>query len=112
MSHSVRPVAWVMAAVVALYAVSGASVRGQGRGVELTGEMVKNSISRGTSFLATLQNGNGSFGTAGLGRGNYPVGPSALCTLALLNSGVSPQDPVIEKALELSADLPRSGRDV
>jgi len=99
MSHGVRPVAWVMAAVVALCGVSGASVRGQGRGVELTGEMVKNSISRGTSFLATLQNGNGSFGTAGLGRGNYPVGPSALCTLALLNSGVSPQDPVIEKAL-------------
>ena len=61
--------------------------------------MVKNSISRGTSFLATMQNGNGSFGTAGLGRGTYPVGPSALCTLALLNSGVSPQDPVIAKAL-------------
>ena len=98
MSDGVRRAAWIVAAVVCC-GFAAASARGQGREIELSAEMVKNSIARGTSFLATMQNSNGSFGTAGLGRGTYPVGPSALCTLALLNSGVSPQDPVIVRAL-------------
>jgi hypothetical protein len=100
MPHGVRPLAWVMAVAIACCGWGGAAARGQGRGVELTGEMVRNSISRGTSYLASIQNNNGSFGTTALGRGTYPVGPSALCTLALLNSGVSPQDPTIERALK------------
>jgi Domain of unknown function (DUF4159) len=98
MSHGVRPVAWVMAAV-AFCGIGAGIARGQVRGLELTGEMVKNSISRGNSFLATMQNGNGSFGAAGTVRGAFSVGPSALCTLAMLNAGVSPADPVIERAL-------------
>ena len=86
MSHGIRPVAWVIAAV-AFCGISSASVWGQGPGFELTGEMVKNSISRGASFLATMQNSNGSFGVGGPIRGPFSVGPSALCTLSLLNVG-------------------------
>ncbi|HEV8003800.1 MAG TPA: DUF4159 domain-containing protein, partial [Planctomycetaceae bacterium] len=102
MSHGMRPVAWVIAAWVAaitLCGIGAASAQGQGRRIELTGEMVKNAISRGVSFMGTRQNDDGSFGAGGPVRGAFSVGPSALCTLALLNSGVSPTDPVIQKAL-------------
>jgi hypothetical protein len=97
MSRGVRPFAWVIAA--AFLCGIAASARGQGRGFELTGEMVKTSISRGTNFLTSIQNGDGSFGSVALGRGAYPVGPSALCTLSLLNSGASPQDEAIVRAV-------------
>jgi hypothetical protein len=98
MLHGVRPAAWAMAAV-ALCGIGVSSARGQARQFELTAELVRGSIARGCAFLASNQNPNGSFGAAGFGRGSYPVGPSALTTLALLNSGVSPSDPVIVKAL-------------
>jgi Domain of unknown function (DUF4159) len=107
MSHGVRrSAAWAMA-VVAFCGIGGASARGQGAWPELSAEVVKNSIARATSFLAKMQNGDGSFGGTGLGRGPYPVGPSALATLALLNSGVSPTDPVVAHALSYL----RSNRD-
>jgi hypothetical protein len=99
MSYRVRPI-FRAVALVAAFALGAGSAWGQGRGFELTSEMVKNSISRGTSFLATTQNANGSFGAGGLARGAYPVGPSALVTLSLLNAGVSPSDRVIVSALK------------
>ncbi len=74
----------------------------QGRWPELTAEMVKTSIARGTAYMATTQNENGSFGNGGLARGAYPVGPTALATLALLNSGVAPNDPVITRRWVIS----------
>jgi len=71
-----------------------------GAAQDLTSEEVKASISRGVTFLTSMQNANGSFGSGGLARGAYPVGPSALATLALLNSGCSPTDPVVVRSLK------------
>jgi len=104
MSHGVRPVARAMAVALAVAGVACGGVgaawgQAQGRWPELTAEMVKTSIARGTAYMATTQNENGSFGNGGLARGAYPVGPTALATLALLNSGVAPSDPVITRAL-------------
>ncbi len=74
---------------------------GQARpGQDLTSEQVKNAIARGARALAGSQNVNGSFGAGGLARGMYPVGPSALATLALLNAGVRSNDPVAARALK------------
>jgi Domain of unknown function (DUF4159) len=66
---------------------------------ELTSEQVKGAIARGMGFLASQQISNGSFLTAGLGRGAYPVGPTALATLSLLNAGKDPNDAVVQRAL-------------
>ncbi len=104
MSHGVRPFARAMAVALAVAGVACGGVgaawgQAQGRWPELTAEMVKTSIARGTAYMATTQNENGSFGNGGLARGAYPVGPTALATLALLNSGVAPNDPVITRAL-------------
>ncbi len=104
MSHGVGPFARAMAVALALVGIAGAGVgvsraQGPGRAPELSAEMVKTAIARGTAFMATTQNENGSFGNGGLARGAYPVGPTALATLALLNSGVAPNDPVITRAL-------------
>lgn len=62
----------------------------------LTAEQVRRSIDGGIQYLLTEQNQQ---------RGDwnefprYPGGVTALCTLALLNSGVEPSHPQIQKAL-------------
>ena len=98
MSHGVRPFARALAVALAVAGVvcirAGAAwAQGQGRWPELTAEMVKTSIARGTAFMATTQNENGSFGNGGLARGAYPVGPTALATrqLWLISSPIVPQ---------------------
>ncbi len=68
-------------------------------GQEVTSEHVKGALSRGMGYLASQQISDGSFLTGGLGRGAYPVGPTALATLALLNAGMETNDPVIGRAL-------------
>jgi hypothetical protein len=69
-------------------------------GSDLTSDQVKAALARGMGYLASQQISNGSFLSGGLGRGAYPVGPTALATLALLNSGMSTNDPVIGRALK------------
>jgi hypothetical protein len=65
----------------------------------LTSRQVLDSISAAQSFLARQQNPNGSFGTT-FGRGSYAVGPTALTVLALLNSGMKPDDPTIAEGIK------------
>src|SRR3954471_21577951 len=66
---------------------------------ELTSNKVLESIAQGQRFLASTQHANGSFGSGGIGRGPYSTGPSALATLALLNSGLSARDRVVQSGL-------------
>lgn len=69
----------------------------------LTAEQVRESIAGGVKYLLEEQDPN---------RGNwddlapYPGGVTALCTLALLNSGVDPNDPQIQLALEYLRKIP------
>ncbi len=62
----------------------------------LTAEQVRESIDGGIKYLLQEQNAQrGSWSEIA----NYPGGVTALCTLALLNSGVEPSHPQIKKAL-------------
>lgn len=61
----------------------------------LTPERVAKSIERGVQFLKSKQKASGRWTP----RGAHPGGVTALCTLALLNSGVDPQDDSIVRAL-------------
>ncbi len=64
----------------------------------VTAEQVRNAINGGTKYLLSEQNSNsGSWDDIA----QYPGGVTGLCTLALLNSGVPPNDPHIQKALRL-----------
>jgi hypothetical protein len=62
---------------------------------EITAEKVRTAIDNGIKFLAQQQFPNGAWDDIAM----FPSGPSALCTLALLNAGVDPSDPMIQKAL-------------
>jgi hypothetical protein len=56
---------------------------------------VRKAIDRGVAFLRQQQRPDGSFGQPG----QYAVGVAGLCTLALIESGVDPQDPDVRRAL-------------
>lgn len=76
--------------------VIGAGVRPACGQEDLTSEQVRKSIERGVNWIKKQQNTeNGSWTEM---RG-YKGGVPALCTLALLNAGVPPDDPVIRRSL-------------
>ncbi|MBN1395685.1 MAG: DUF4159 domain-containing protein [Pirellulales bacterium] len=62
---------------------------------EVTPEQVRTAIDRGVKYLKGQQRADGSW----IDRPIMEGGISALCTLALLNSGVGPEDPTMQKAL-------------
>jgi hypothetical protein len=69
--------------------------RAASRGADISPEQVRKAIDRGVGFLKGQQRNDGSWADW-VGQ---PGGVSALCTLALLNAGVEPADPHIQKAL-------------
>jgi hypothetical protein len=64
-------------------------------------DRVKKSIDDGVGWLKRQQNGNGGWGGAG-----HPGGHTSLALLALLESGVPPDDPVIQRGLAYLRSLP------
>jgi hypothetical protein len=62
---------------------------------DVTAEQVRNSIDQGVKFLKSNQRPNGSWDDFS----QYHGGVTALCTLALLSSGVEPSDDSIQRAL-------------
>jgi hypothetical protein len=65
-------------------------------------QAVENAIEKATKFLLDKQQPDGSWPLYGGGPplGPWPDGPTALATYALLESGLSPQDARMKKALE------------
>jgi len=62
----------------------------------ITPDQVRKAIDKGVRYLKQQQQkGNGSWADWG----SFPGGVTALCTLALLNSGLGPDDPEVERAL-------------
>jgi len=61
----------------------------------VTAEQVRDAIEGGKKFLLSEQGSRGNWDSFG----QYPGGVTALCTLALLNAGVEPTHPKIQKAL-------------
>lgn len=71
---------------------------------DISPEEVRKAIAGGVRYLKEQQRPNGSFGGFGA---DGEAGISGLCTLALLNAGVPPDDPVIQKVLDfLQTDNP------
>ncbi len=62
---------------------------------DITAEQVRETIDKGIAYLRQQQKVDGSWDEYG----GQPGGVSALCTLALLNAGVEPSDPQMQKAL-------------
>jgi hypothetical protein len=67
----------------------------------LTAEQVRESIRRGVDYLLSQQSGRGTWDDLN----EYPGGVTALCTLALLNAGVEPSHPKIQKSLAYLRNL-------
>ncbi len=62
---------------------------------DITAEQVRETIDKGIAYLRQQQKIDGSWDEYM----DQPGGVTALCTLALLNAGVEPGDPQIQKAL-------------
>ncbi|QDT16118.1 DUF4159 domain-containing protein [Alienimonas californiensis] len=70
---------------------------------DLSSEEVKRSIDRGVAALAKLQRANGSWDSPGV---SHIPGSTALCVLALLNSGEPVDSPPVAAGLKYLRDLP------
>ena len=79
-----------VACLVALLAASAAPAS-----AEITAEKVRDAIDRGVEYLKREQRDDGSWPEIV----GYPGGITSICTLALLNSGVPPQDKHVQDAL-------------
>ena len=67
----------------------------------LTAGQVQMAIRQGREYLLNEQSARGTWDDMA----QYPGGVTALCTLALLNAGVPPNDPKIDKALSYLRSL-------
>ena len=81
-------------AIASLAIVLFVSIAGTLR-ADVTAEQVRQAIDRGVNYLKGQQHADGSW-IEGIG---YEGGISALAALALLDSGVGPDDPAMQKAL-------------
>ena len=71
-------------------------------------QKVKDAIDKGVKYLKKTQSGDGDWEAFVLNVvGGQKGGPSALATLALLNSGLTKDDPAVAKALEYLRKLDR-----
>jgi hypothetical protein len=66
---------------------------------------VKRSLERGTDFLRSQQNANGSWTISG---NRHTVGVTSLALLALLNSDIPPDAPEVQRGLTFLRELPLS----
>jgi Domain of unknown function (DUF4159) len=95
-----------LVAAIVLVVGAFASIVGTLR-ADVTADQVRQAIDRGVTFLKNQQQADGSWSDANLMA--MPGGISALCTLALLNCGVEPDDDAMQRALEHLREL-RSNR--
>lgn len=87
----------LVAAIVVAVLVGPGPLRG-----DVAPQQVRESMDRAVAFLAAQQNANGSWPD----HPAYNGGITALCTLALLNSGIEPQNEQMQRALEFLRALP------
>lgn len=92
-----RVVATVLAAAILVGAVVGGPRRALAQpAADISAEQVRDAIKRGCEYLLNAQNARGMWNELP----TYEGGVTALCTLALLNSGIEPGHPKVNKALE------------
>ncbi|MBW3538836.1 MAG: DUF4159 domain-containing protein [Planctomycetes bacterium] len=89
-----------LAIAAALALVAGFSpppIAAQEAGAGVTAERVTRAIERARKFLVSRQHNDGSWSA---GVGHYGVGVTSLALLALVNSGMTAEDPPVQKCLE------------
>ncbi len=69
-------------------------------------EQVRKAIDRGVQYLRDVENGQGHWEVDGMLAQARKGGESCLALLALLNAGVKPDDPIIERGLNYIRTLP------
>jgi Domain of unknown function (DUF4159) len=68
-------------------------------------QRVQRAIKAGIDLLRQKESGNGSWEACESGSRVYPGGYTSLAMLALLNAGVRPDDPIIERSLKYLRDV-------
>jgi hypothetical protein len=99
-----------MALILAIVPAAGLRAQGDERAPEnqVTAEAVRRAINAGVEYLGQQQNrNNGTWSEMA----EYEGGVTALCTLALLNSGVAADDPTVQRALTYLRSLGEPGRN-
>ncbi|MEN0110449.1 MAG: DUF4159 domain-containing protein [Planctomycetota bacterium] len=91
--------------MAATLGLSPGAARGQDADAPLDPARVLASIDRAVGYLKRQQNGRGAWPESVPG---YPGGATSLATLALLNAGVEPGDPAIDRSLEYLRRIPPS----
>ena len=95
MSRFRRPLALLLAVLLLISAAAPA----QNRPDEPLVERVRAAIDKAVRYLRSVEKGNQNW-ERGFIAGQKPGGESALALLALLNAGVKPDDPVVQRGLE------------
>jgi hypothetical protein len=75
-------------------------IRAENKSKEPLVQRVQRAIKSGIELLREKENGTGSWETQEQGSGNFPGGYTSLAMLALLNAGVKPSDPIIDRSLK------------
>ena len=89
--------------MITLVATLCASIGRPVLAIDLSEQEVKLAIDRGKKYLVNEQAQNGSWSVDGLT--DVRAGITSLCVLALLNSGMSPQDPPARRGLQFLRSL-------
>jgi hypothetical protein len=94
----------VLASAVVLLGIGPVAAEGERDG-QVNATQVRTAIERGVQFLRDQENGSGNWEVDGASAAR-PGGWSSLAMLALLNCGVKPDDPVIERGLKYLRTIP------
>src|SRR5262249_37076564 len=90
---------WLVPLVAGL-SLLPATIPAQNRGEEPLVERVRAAIDKGVRYLKAVEKGNQNWERDISVGSTRPGGETALALLALLNAGVKPDDPVIQRGLE------------
>ena len=89
---------------LAVAAAFPAAARAQQNQHVITDDAVREAIDKGVKFLWSTQQADGSWIATNTGHNDwYTIGPTAICAYALMEAGVAPSDPRMQKALEYIA---------
>jgi hypothetical protein len=69
-------------------------------------DKVRDAIERGVQFLREQENGSGNWENIDMPSNQYEGGWTSLALLALMNSGVKPDDPIIQRGLKYLRTVP------
>ncbi|MEX0715758.1 MAG: DUF4159 domain-containing protein [Planctomycetaceae bacterium] len=92
-----RASCWTLLAMLATIVCSPRMLFAQQAAGQITAKEVLQAIERGRDYLLGQQRRDGSWDSM---YARYPLGTTALVTLALLNTGLTPRDPDVARALD------------